>query len=61
MFADQPGLIFLYAQFAFALWANQKIEKLFIPPIDKRAQFLEGSPDETASSLVTIFKEKGIV
>jgi electron transfer flavoprotein beta subunit len=41
--------------------SKTKIEKLFIPPIDKRAQFLEGSPDETASSLVTIFKEKGIV
>jgi len=38
-----------------------KVEKLFIPPVDKTAQILEGSPDDTASRLAVILKEKGLI
>ena len=38
-----------------------KVEKLFVPPVDKTAQILEGSPDETASRLTVILKEKGLI
>ena len=41
--------------------SRTKIEKLFIPPVEKTAQILEGSLDETASKLAAIFKEKGLI
>jgi electron transfer flavoprotein beta subunit len=38
-----------------------KVDKLFIPPVDKTAQIVEGSPDETATKLAVILKEKGLI
>lgn len=38
-----------------------KIEKMFIPPVDKTAQILSGSSDETVSELAKVLKEKGLV
>ena len=38
-----------------------RIEKLFIPAVDKTAQILSGSTDETASKLAIILKEKGLI
>ena len=37
------------------------IESLFPPPIGKRAEILQGTTDETATKLVTIVKEKGLI
>ena len=38
-----------------------RVEKLFIPPVEKMAQLLEGSAEETASQLASILKEKGLI
>ena len=36
-----------------------KLEKLFLPPVTKEAEILEGTPDEAAAKLAKILKEKG--
>jgi len=41
--------------------AKVRIEKLFVPPIEKQAEFLEGSAEETGGSLVALLKEKGLL
>ena len=41
--------------------ARIKVDKLFIPPVDKAAQIIGGTPDETASQLTVILKEKGLI
>jgi electron transfer flavoprotein beta subunit len=40
-------------------WIN--IEKMFLPPIEKEAELLTGSPDEIVSSIIEIFKDRGFV
>ncbi|MEO0226216.1 MAG: electron transfer flavoprotein subunit beta/FixA family protein, partial [candidate division WOR-3 bacterium] len=37
------------------------IEKLFVPPITRKAEFLTGSGDEIATKLAQIIKEKGVL
>jgi electron transfer flavoprotein beta subunit len=38
-----------------------KIEKMFIPPVEKEAEFLEGAPEETAGKVAEILKARGLV
>ena len=38
-----------------------KIEKMYVPPVEKQAEFLKGSPEEIASKIVEILKAKGLV
>jgi len=38
-----------------------KIEKLFIPPVEKQAEFIKGSPEEVAAKIAEIIKAKGLV
>ncbi|MEM2103414.1 MAG: electron transfer flavoprotein subunit beta/FixA family protein [Candidatus Bathyarchaeia archaeon] len=38
-----------------------KIEKLYVPPVEKQAEFLKGSPEEIAARIVEILKSKGMV
>ena len=38
-----------------------KIEKLYIPPVEKQAEFLKGSPDEVAAKIVEILKSRGLI
>lgn len=38
-----------------------KIEKLYVPPVEKQAEFLQGSPDEIAAKIVEILKSRGLV
>lgn len=38
-----------------------KIEKLYVPPVEKQAEFLTGSPDEIASRIVEILKSRGLM
>jgi electron transfer flavoprotein beta subunit len=38
-----------------------KLDKLFIPPIEKRAEILEGSAEEVSTKLATIIKGKGLI
>ncbi len=36
-----------------------RIERLFLPPVTRQAEILEGSPEEVATKLAQILKEKG--
>lgn len=37
------------------------IEKMFVPPVEKQAEFLKGSPEETAARVADILKAKGLI
>jgi electron transfer flavoprotein beta subunit len=37
------------------------LEKLYIPIVESKAEFLEGAPDEVSVQLAKIFKEKGVL
>ncbi len=39
---------------------NAILEELFIPPVEKRAEILEGTADEVADRAATIMKDKGL-
>jgi len=38
-----------------------KIEKLYVPPAEKQAEFLKGSPDEIATKIAEILKSRGLI
>ena len=38
-----------------------KIEKMYIPPVEKQAEIIKGSPDEVASKLAEIIKSRGLM
>jgi electron transfer flavoprotein alpha/beta subunit len=38
-----------------------KIERLYVPPVEKQAEFLKGSPDEVAAKIVEILKIRGLI
>jgi len=38
-----------------------KIEKLYVPPVEKQADFLKGSPDEIATKIAEILKSRGLI
>jgi electron transfer flavoprotein beta subunit len=38
-----------------------KIEKMFLPPLEKQAQFIKGSPDEIAAKIAEIIKSRGLI
>lgn len=38
-----------------------KIEKLYVPPVEKQAEFIEGSPEEVAAKIAEILKTKGLI
>ncbi|MEM3641051.1 MAG: electron transfer flavoprotein subunit beta/FixA family protein [Candidatus Bathyarchaeia archaeon] len=40
-------------------WIN--IEKMYVPPVEKQAEFLKGSPDEVAAKIVEILKSRGLI
>ncbi len=37
------------------------IEKMYVPPVEKQAEFLKGSPEETAGRIAEILKAKGLI
>jgi len=37
------------------------VEKMFIPPVEKEAEILEGSPDEVTSKISEILRAKGLI
>ena len=41
--------------------ANTKTEELFIPPVTKRAEILEGDTEEVSTKMAAILKEKGLI
>jgi len=38
-----------------------KIEKMYVPPVEKQAEFLKGSPEEVATRVTEILKAKGLI
>ncbi len=38
-----------------------KIEKMYVPPVEKQAEFLKGSPEEVAGKVTEILKAKGLI
>ena len=38
-----------------------KIDKLYVPPVEKQAEFLKGSPDEIATKITEILKARGLI
>jgi electron transfer flavoprotein beta subunit len=36
-------------------------QKMYVPPVEKQAEFLKGSPDEVASKISEILKSKGLL
>jgi len=38
-----------------------KMEKMYVPPVEKQAEFLKGNPEEVAGKLVEILKSRGLV
>ena len=37
------------------------IEKMYVPPVEKQAEFLKGTPEEVAAKLSEILKSKGLI
>jgi electron transfer flavoprotein beta subunit len=37
------------------------IDKLYVPPVEKQAEFLKGTPDEIATRIAEIIKSKGLI
>ncbi|MCJ7424500.1 electron transfer flavoprotein subunit beta/FixA family protein [Candidatus Bathyarchaeota archaeon] len=38
-----------------------KMENMYVPPVEKQAEFLKGNPEEVAGKLVEILKSRGLV
>ncbi len=38
-----------------------KIEKMFVPPVEKQAEFIKGSPEEVATKIAEILKSRGLI
>ena len=38
-----------------------KLQKLYVPPVEKQAEFLKGNPDEVAAKIAEIVKAKGLI
>jgi electron transfer flavoprotein alpha/beta subunit len=37
------------------------IEKMYVPPVEKQAEFLKGNPEEVATKIAEILKSKGLI
>jgi len=40
---------------------NSEIQEIYIPPVEKTAEIIEGSPDEVSEKLAGILKGKGLL
>ena len=38
-----------------------KIENMYVPPVEKQAEFIKGSPDEIATRITEILKSRGLI
>ena len=38
-----------------------KVEKLYVPPVEKQAEFIKGSPEEVAAKIAEVLKARGLV
>jgi electron transfer flavoprotein beta subunit len=46
---------------AEGLRTNTGVEELFVPPVTKRAEIFEGSPEEVSVKMASVLKEKGLI
>jgi electron transfer flavoprotein beta subunit len=37
------------------------VEKMYVPPVEKQAEFLKGNPEEVATKIAEILKSKGLI
>jgi len=40
-------------------WIN--VDRLYVPPVEKQAEFLKGTPDEIATKITEILKSRGLI
>lgn len=38
-----------------------KIERMFVPPVEKQAEFIKGTPEEVAAKIAEIIKSRGLI
>mgnify|MGYP006270309115 CR=1 FL=1 len=38
-----------------------KVERMYVPPVEKQAELLKGSPEEVATKIAEIMKSKGLI
>jgi len=38
-----------------------KIEKMFVPPVEKQAEFIKGTPEDVATKIAEIIKSRGLI
>ena len=38
-----------------------KVENMYVPPVEKQAEFIKGSPDEIAARITEILKSRGLI
>jgi electron transfer flavoprotein beta subunit len=38
-----------------------KVERMYVPPVEKQAEFIKGSPDEIAAKITEILKSRGLI
>jgi electron transfer flavoprotein beta subunit len=38
-----------------------RLEKLYVPPVEKQAEFLKGNPDEIAAKITELLKSRGLL
>ncbi len=38
-----------------------KIERLYLPPVEKQAEFIEGTPEEAAAKIAEVLKARGLI
>jgi electron transfer flavoprotein beta subunit len=38
-----------------------KMEKMFVPPVEKQAEFIKGTPEEIATKIAEIIKSRGLI
>jgi len=38
-----------------------RVEKMYVPPVEKQAVLIKGTPDEIAAKITEILKAKGLI
>ena len=38
-----------------------RIDKLYVPPVEKQAELIKGTPDEVATKISEILKSRGLI
>ena len=38
-----------------------KIDEMYVPPVEKQAEFIKGNPEEVATKIAEILKARGLI